>query len=80
MNNSNLTVALAIYYLAHHSTIRETAKAFRISKSLTHTHLHHKLPNLDNQLFTKVQKLAKQNFQNKHLKGGNATKQKYKGS
>ena len=79
MNNSNLTIGLAIYYIAHHSTIRLTAKAFGISKSSAHNHLHSKLPKLDKELFAKVQKLAETNFKNKHINGGKATKQKYKG-
>lgn len=67
----------AIYITTKQSTIRETAKAFNISKSTVHKHLSKDLKDIDYELFLNVKKLLDKNFQEKHIRGGLATKKKY---
>ncbi|MGN0819366.1 MAG: sporulation transcriptional regulator SpoIIID [Christensenellaceae bacterium] len=67
----------AIYIITKQSTIRETAKAFAISKSTVHKHLSKDLKEIDDELYVKVKTLLDKNFQEKHIRGGLATKKKY---
>lgn len=68
---------LAEYILENSSTIRKTAKVFGISKSTVHNDLSKKLQFVDYDLYLKVQALLDKNYSERHLRGGEATKQKY---
>lgn len=71
------TIKLANYILDNRTTIRATAKAFGIPKSTVHHDLSTKLKYLDYSLYKEVKKLLTENFNIKHLHGGESTKQKY---
>lgn len=71
------TLNLAHYILDNKSTIRKTAKQFNMAKSTVHHDLIKRLPYIDMDLFLKVKKLLNLNFDQKHLRGGEATKQRY---
>ena len=60
-----------------HDTIRKTAKIYGISKSTVHNDMAVKLKNIDGQLFAQTRKILQENFEEKHIRGGNATKEKY---
>lgn len=66
------------YFLETKCSIREASKYFKISKSTIHNKLHKYLPTINKQLFNEVQKILDYNYQTKHIKGGNVTKNKYK--
>lgn len=68
----------AMYLLYKNCSIRECAKHFKLSKSSVHLDVSCRLKNVDNLLYEKVKILLKKNFENKHLKGGEITKNKYK--
>ena len=68
----------AVFILKNKSTIRDTAKHFGISKSTVHFDLSTRLKKVNFHLHKKVEKLLKNNFQQRHIRGGNATKNKYK--
>ncbi len=68
---------LAYYILDKHTTIRATAKAFNIPKSTVHHDLSVKLKYLDYKLFLDVKRLLEENFNVKHIHGGESTKLKY---
>ena len=68
----------AIYILKNKTTIRATAKYFCISKSTVHYDLSTRLKKINLHLYKKVEKLLKNNFNLRHIRGGNATKNKYK--
>lgn len=68
---------LARYILETNATIRQTASQFDMSKSNVHTYVSHKLKKSDYPLYQKVQVVLNQHFDEKHLRGGEATKQKY---
>lgn len=67
----------ANYILLHQTTIRKTALAFNISKSTVHNDLSKRLKRIDLSLYLNVKKLLDENFNLRHVRGGEATKQKY---
>lgn len=71
------TKEFANYIVDNNSTIRQCAKVFNVSKSTVHTYLKHKLPYVDRTLYLKVREILQINFEEKHIRGGFATKQKY---
>lgn len=68
----------AKYILRHNSTIRATANVFGISKSTLHYDLSYRLKKIDLRLYEKVKKLLDYNFSQKHIRGGQATRELYK--
>lgn len=71
------TIEYGEYIVDNGSTIRQTAKAFNVAKSTVHYDLKNRLRNYDNDLYVKVKKVLDNNFNEKHIRGGWATKQKY---
>lgn len=69
---------LANYVLENKTTIRNTAKNFSMAKSTVHYDLSTRLKKIDYTLYLQVAKLLQYNFNEKHLRGGQATKNKYK--
>lgn len=59
-------------------TIRQAAKRAEVSKSTIHKDIHKYLWRLDPKLFSEVIKVFNKNFDEKHIRGGNATRLKYK--
>ncbi len=74
----NRVINEAKFILVNKSTVRQTAKAFGVSKSTVHKDLTEKLYKIDKQLFTNVRKLLNENLSQRHLRGGQATKLKFK--
>ncbi len=68
---------MANYILEHKTTIRTTAQAYNIPKSTVHHNLSHKLKFIDYPLYKLVKKHLEENFQIKHIHGGEATRLKY---
>lgn len=67
----------AIYIIDHNSTIRQCAKFFEISKSTVHNDLSKKLKHTNKFLYYRVYKILSKNLQERHIRGGDATKIKY---
>ena len=67
----------AIFMCDNHSTIREVAKKFKVSKSTVHNDLVIRLQTIDNQLYTQVKSILNYNTSIRHIRGGEATKNKY---
>ncbi len=70
------TIKEAEFIVKTKFTIRKSAEYFGVSKSTLHNDLKFRLPKLNSKLYVKVQKILKQHFDEKHIKGGQATKQK----
>ena len=68
---------LGEYIVEKHSTVRAAAKIFGISKSTVHKDVSQRLRYIDRSLFAKVNAILQQNKQERHLRGGEATKNKY---
>jgi len=70
-------VILGEYILENKSTVRACAKQFGISKSTVHKDVSQRLPKIQPQLHIKVKEVLEINKQERHIRGGQATKQKY---
>ena len=70
---------LAIYMIETGATVRAAAKHFGISKSTVHKDLQQRLPKCDPALFVLVRKVLDENKRERHIRGGMATRKKYKG-
>ena len=71
------SVVLGEYLLEHCATVREAARVFGISKSTVHKDVTDRLRHVNHALYLEVQELLNKNKQERHLRGGEATKQKY---
>ena len=70
---------LAVYMIETGATVRSAARHFGISKSTVHKDLSFRLPRVNPQLYCQVRKILDQNKQERHIRGGLATRRKYKG-
>ncbi|MCL1963585.1 MAG: sporulation transcriptional regulator SpoIIID [Firmicutes bacterium] len=74
-----LRVLKTAEYIAENMvTVREAAKAFGVSKSTVHKDMHERLKELDRSLFDDVRQVLNLNKAERHLRGGHATREKYK--
>lgn len=71
------TLNYAWYIVENNTTIRATAKHFGVAKSTVHYDLKNRLKYYDKNLYLQVKKILQNNFNEKHIRGGLATKQKY---
>ena len=72
-------VILGEYILDTGATVRAAAKVFKISKSTVHKDVTERLSRDNPQLYIKVKKVLEKNKQERHIRGGMATRRKYKG-
>lgn len=68
---------IAVYLVEHVCTIREAAGKFGVSKSTVHKDLSERLPGCNRSLWLQVKHILEQNKAERHIRGGNATKEKY---
>lgn len=71
---------LAVYMIENRATVRATAQKFGISKSTVHKDLTTRLNQQNPALYAQVRLLLDQNKAERHLRGGMATRRKYKGT
>lgn len=76
-NPDERAIRLGEYIIEHRSTVRDTAAAFGISKSTVHKDITTLLPRQNNGLYKEVREILDINKQERHLRGGEATKHKY---
>ena len=67
----------AEYIIKTGATVRATAKIFCFSKSTVHKDVAERLKYIDKSLYEKVKKILKINLDERHIRGGEATRQKY---
>ena len=70
---------LAAYIIENRATVRAAAKKFGVSKSTVHKDLTERLPKCSPGLFRQVRELLDLNKAERHIRGGLATRRKYKG-
>ena len=68
----------AEYIIKERATVRSTAKVFGVSKSTVHHDLTTRLEFLDEVLYEKVKKHLNVNLSERHIRGGLATREKYR--
>ena len=66
------------YIISEKSTVRETASVFGISKSTVHKDVVDRLPQFNRKLAELVREVLEENKSERHIRGGIATKNKYK--
>ena len=71
---------LAVYMIENRATVRAAAKKFGISKSTVHKDLTTRLPQVSGPLYLQVRALLDQNRAERHIRGGMATRKKFKGN
>ena len=87
-NMEERACALAAYIIENRATVRAAAKkfgvstaaaAFGCSKSTVHKDLQDRLPQFNRSLYLQVKEVLEVNKAQRHIRGGMATRKKYKG-
>ena len=78
-NMEERAAALALYLIENRTTVRAAAKKFGISKSTVHKDLSERLPAYNRALYLQVKEVLDENKAQRHIRGGLATRRKYKG-
>ena len=71
--------APAAYIIENRTTVRAAAKKFGVSKSTVHKDLQDRLPQFNRSLYLQVKEVLEVNKAQRHIRGGMATRKKYKG-
>ena len=69
---------LAVYMIETGATVRAAAQHFGISKSTVHKDLSQRLPRCNHRLYDQVRQVLDVNKQERHIRGGQATREKYR--
>lgn len=77
LNGRERCEVLAEYVIETSDTVRGTAKHFGISKSTVHKDLAYKLKKINKNLYNQVNSILQLNKSERHIRGGEATRQKY---
>ena len=75
--NKERCVQMATYMIENESTVRGVAKKFGISKSTVHKDITVNLKRINPELYASVKKILDINKQERHIRGGEATKRKF---
>ena len=70
-------VILGEYIVENRATVRAAAKVFSVSKSTVHMDVAERLRRINPRLYTEVREVLEVNKAERHIRGGQATKQKY---
>ena len=73
-------VELGEYILQNNATVRAAAKRFHLSKSTVHKDVAERLQTVNPQLYGQVRHVLEVNKAQRHIRGGQATRRKYKGN
>ena len=68
------------YIIENRATVRAAAKRFGVSKSTVHKDLSERLEDINMTLYNQVKEILEFNKSERHIRGGLATRRKYKGS
>ncbi len=69
---------VATYIIESKATIRKAAKMFGVSKSTVHKDITERLPRINPQVAKEAKDILDLNKAERHIRGGKATKMKYK--
>ena len=72
-------VTVAQYMLEKRATIRQAAAVFALSKSSVHKDMCIRLPRINQRLADEIAELLEYNKAVRHLRGGEATRRRYRG-
>ena len=68
---------IALYMVEQKATVRKAAKIFGVSKSTVHKDVTERLSYYNLALYEQVKELLRENKEQRHLRGGEATRRKY---
>ncbi|MFC0471728.1 sporulation transcriptional regulator SpoIIID [Halalkalibacter kiskunsagensis] len=74
------TIKIGRYVVETKKTVRTIAKEFGVSKSTVHKDLTERLPEINPELANEVKEILEYHKSIRHLRGGEATKVKYRKS
>lgn len=77
-NIEERAVTLAQYIIEKETTVRAAAARFGLSKSTVHKDISERLPLFQPGLYRQVKAVLEQNKAQRHIRGGAATRKKYK--
>ena len=77
-NIKQRVIETAEYIIEHGVTVRAAAVVFDVSKSTVHSDMTVRLPKIDAESYKKVKKILGINLEERHVRGGESTKQKYR--
>lgn len=72
-------IELGEYILENNATVRAAARKFHVSKSTVHKDVSERLRTVNPQLYGQVRSILEVNKAQRHIRGGMATRKKYKG-
>ena len=75
----NRPQVLGEYIMKSGATVRATAKVFNVSKSTVHKDVTDRLKIKNPELYKDVRDVLEKNKSERHIRGGMATRKKYKG-
>ena len=70
-------IGIANYIIENNATVRQTAKAFGVSKSTVHKDVTDRLLQINPSLAREARGVLDVNKSERHIRGGMATKEKY---
>ena len=70
---------LAAYIIENRTTVRDAAQKFGVSKSTVHKDISERLPYYNRSLYLQAKAVLEENKAQRHIRGGLATRKKYKG-
>ena len=70
---------LALYIIENRTTVRAAAKKFCVSKSTVHKDISQRLPQFNRGLYLQAREVLDINKAQRHIRGGIATRRKYRG-
>ena len=70
---------LAAYIIENRTTVRAAASKFGVSKSTVHKDISERLPRFNRTLYLQAREVLEENKAQRHIRGGLATRKKYKG-
>lgn len=72
------TLKIGVYIVETRNTVRTIAREFGVSKSTVHKDLTERLPEINPDLASRVKEILEYHKAIRHLRGGEATKEKYR--
>lgn len=73
-------IDIAKYMVKNNSTMRQAAKVHGVGRSTVFRDIHNRLQKLNEDLYFEVLKVIEKNIEERHIRGGDSTKRKYKNS
>lgn len=71
-------IDVGTYILDTKATVRQAAEVFEVSKSTIHKDVTERLPRVNKELARRVRKVLENNKAERHIRGGEATRRKYR--